>query len=161
MATLTFEELYDAHARDVHRFALYLSGDSAEADEITSETFLRAWTAATPLRGESAKSYLLRIARNLFVDEKRRQGRHEELQDAHPDRAMSPERRAEFAQTMTAIRSLPPEYREPLLLHAAGGLSYDEIAVALNVGLPTVKMRIHRARLKLMEMTGYELERKR
>ena len=45
-----FHELYTRYARDVHRFALYLSGDAALADDITSETFVRAWNSAAPIR---------------------------------------------------------------------------------------------------------------
>jgi len=52
----SFVELYGAYARDVYRFALYLSGDAALAQDITSETFLRVWLAEQPVRLGSVKS---------------------------------------------------------------------------------------------------------
>jgi RNA polymerase sigma-70 factor (ECF subfamily) len=55
----SFVELYGAYARDVYRFALYLSGDSALAQDITSETFLRVWLAKDPVRAGSVKAWLL------------------------------------------------------------------------------------------------------
>src|SRR5580765_1119334 len=57
----SFGELYARYAQDVYRFALYLSGDRHEAEDITSETFVRAWTATVPIRTETVKGYLLTI----------------------------------------------------------------------------------------------------
>ena len=62
-----FHELYTRYARDVHRFALYLSGDAALADDITSETFVRAWNSAAPIREATVKAYLFTIVRNLSI----------------------------------------------------------------------------------------------
>ena len=68
MQRVTFHTLYDAHARDVFRFARYLTGDADAAADITSETFLRAWAGREAVRVETAKAYLLAIARNLCRD---------------------------------------------------------------------------------------------
>ncbi len=62
---MTFHELYDRYARDVHRFAVYLSGDRMLADDITSETFLRAWNASGRIREATVKAYLFTVARNV------------------------------------------------------------------------------------------------
>ena len=59
----SFTELYSRYARDVYRFALYLSGDSKLAEDITSETFLRVWVTDTPIRLETVKPWLLTIVR--------------------------------------------------------------------------------------------------
>ena len=63
-----FHELYESYSRDVYRFALYLSGDPALADDVTSETFIRVWSSPEPIRLATVKAYLLTIARNLLPD---------------------------------------------------------------------------------------------
>ncbi|MGA3213198.1 MAG: sigma factor, partial [Terriglobales bacterium] len=74
-----FTDLYARYARDVYRFALYLSGDAGVAEDITSETFLRVWLTDTPILLETVKSWLLTIARNLFRHELRHLRRRQEL----------------------------------------------------------------------------------
>src|SRR3954451_19267086 len=90
-----FHELYESYSRDVYRFALYLSGDPALADDVTSETFIRAWSAAEPVRLATVKAYLLAIARNLCLMERRRTARHEGLDESIPGRGHSVSRQAE------------------------------------------------------------------
>lgn len=58
-------DVYGRYARDVYRFALYLSGNRAQAEDITSETFARAWIGRGQIRVGTVKAYLLMIARNL------------------------------------------------------------------------------------------------
>ncbi len=70
-ATTTFHSLYEAHAQDVYRFARFLTGSDDAAADVTSETFLRAWTGRDAIRAETAKAYLLAIARNLARDRAR------------------------------------------------------------------------------------------
>jgi RNA polymerase sigma factor (sigma-70 family) len=146
--TTTFHSLYEAHARDVYRFARFLTGSNDAAADITSETFLRAWVGRDKIRVETAKAYLLAIARNLA----RNRGRHArqwQLAPA-PEQSVAPdaEARIELKRTLAAVRELPVEYREPLML-AASGASYDEIGRMLGISVNTVKIRVHRARLKL------------
>ena len=80
-----FHELYERYSRDVYRFALYLSGDPALADDVTSETFIRAWSSPEPVRLATVKAYLLTIARNLYLMERRRSLRHRMLDETVPD----------------------------------------------------------------------------
>jgi RNA polymerase sigma-70 factor (ECF subfamily) len=148
----SFHRLYEAHAKDIYRFALYLSGNPAEAEEITMAAFFRAWTGE-PVRDTTARAYLLSIARNLYLDERRRAARHEPVEDTHMTSA-NQHAQAELQQTMAALRQLPEEYGRPLELWAAGGLSYDEIAAELGLSVPVVKVRIHRARQKLAQRLG-------
>ena len=81
MEPTTFETIYREYRQDVFRYSLWLSGDPEEAEEITASAFFRAWTSA-PLREGTVKAYLLAIARNLFVDGKRRGRRHVSLEEA-------------------------------------------------------------------------------
>jgi RNA polymerase sigma-70 factor, ECF subfamily len=143
-----FHSLYEAHARDVYRFARFLTANEDAAAEITSETFLRAWVGRDRIRTETAKAYLLAIARNLAHDRGRFASRWPDADV--PDQAVAPnaEARLELRRTLDAIRALPIEYREPLML-AALGVEYEEIGRVLGMSVSTVKIRVHRARLKL------------
>jgi RNA polymerase sigma-70 factor (ECF subfamily) len=156
----TFQDIYDAYSADVWRFSRYLTGSDEEADEITSETFVRAWTASAPVRAATAKSYLLAIARNLAMDARRRRKRFEPASEAMVSGASNPEQQLELRQVLDAVRELPEQLSEPLLMHAAGGLSYEEIAQVLAAPLSTVKIRIYRARLRLSERLGMLEEKK-
>jgi RNA polymerase sigma-70 factor (ECF subfamily) len=149
--------LYERYAADVFRFALYLSGNREEAADITSETFVRAWTAPEPLRMATVKGYLFTIARNLYLQGLRRTRRHVELDEALadrlPDRGASPQRqaeeRAEVRAVLAALQRLPEVDRAALLMRAMDDLPYEEIARALGISLSAVKVKIHRARLAL------------
>jgi RNA polymerase sigma-70 factor (ECF subfamily) len=148
-----FHDLYVRYASDVHRFVVYLGGDAALADDITSETFLRAWTSASPIREGTVKAYLFTIARHLVFAESRRASKLDELGDSVPSTAPGPgdraEQRATVRRVMGAIGGLPDVDRAALLLRVRDGLSYEEIAAALDLSLSNVKVKIHRARLKL------------
>ncbi len=72
---MDFQSLYEKYAPAVRRFALFLCGDAMMADDITSDTFLRAWLAQRRIRELTVKSYLMMIARNVYRDLQRRQWR--------------------------------------------------------------------------------------
>ena len=151
MEQATFSEIYEAHAADVHRFVRYLSGSQDLADEVTAETFMRAWTGRAPVRTATARAYLLAIARNLVTDERRRTSRLTAITDVHPARSASAQDLLEYGEVMEELRAMPRDYSEPLLL-SAGGLAYDEIAAMLGLSVATVKIRIFRARTRLKEL---------
>ena len=85
-----FSTLYKKYAPDVFRFALYLSGDRSQAEDITSETFVRAWTSPEPIEVATVKGYLFTIARNLFLHAQRRKSRHAQLDAELPDPQAGP-----------------------------------------------------------------------
>ncbi|HEY8055349.1 MAG TPA: RNA polymerase sigma factor [Terriglobales bacterium] len=152
-----FQQLYDSHAADVYRFALYLCRDRAQAEDITAETFLRALAAPGPIRAASAKAYLLAIARNLYLHHLRKARRQTELDpewaEAIPDSGATPDHQAQQGQAasmvLAAMDHLPDAERAALLLRAVEGLGYAEIATILRCSLAAVKVNIHRARLAL------------
>ena len=161
-----FESLYRRYAADVQRFALYLCGDRAMAEDITSETFVRAWNASGEIRAATAKAYLFTIARNLYLEGLRRTGRqaarHTELDENLPDPAARPDAAAtgksELERVMAALRELPEVDRTVLLLRAQEEWSYEEIAEATGLSLAAVKVKIHRARVRLAEWRARESE---
>lgn len=148
-----FHELYETYARDVYRFALYLSGDPAAADDVTSETFIRVWCSREPIRLATVKAYLLTIARNLWLMERRRSLRRQRLDETMPDSGRSIvqqlEGKDELDSVLRVLQELPEPDRAALLMRADEGLSYEEIALALHLPVATVKVKVHRARLKL------------
>lgn len=148
MDTTTFHDLYRAHATDIFRFARYLTGSDDAAEEIVSETFLRAWAGRSAVKVETAKAYLLAIARNLAKDRHRHGRRWRGTPIPEPAVRARAETSLELTRTLEALGSLPPAYREPLAL-AASGLAYDEIGRVLGLPVGTVKIRVHRARLVL------------
>lgn len=152
----SFGELYARYARDVHRFSLYLSGDPHEAEDITSETFVRAWTATVPIRTETAKGYLLTIARNLFLQGLPRKSRRVELDERLRDPRASPdaqaEQNSELAVVLARLQGLPEGDRAALLMRAVEELPYEEIARALQISLSAAKTRVYRARLALADL---------
>ena len=150
---MDFHDLYARYARDVHRFALYLSCDRALADDLTSETFLRAWATADPIREPTVKAYLFAIVRNLYTSERRRTARHLALDESIPSTAPEQDERLEhqmaLAGVLRALQLLPEIDRAALLLRTHEEMSYVEIARTLHLSVSSAKVKVHRARLKL------------
>ena len=149
------ENLYERYAGDVRRFALYLCGNAVMADEITSDTFVRAWMVAGRIRQPTVKSYLFTIARNTYTDLLRRAARHTQLDENMPDTRISVqtqmEQSAEVRAVLATLQQLPDMDRTVLLMRALDGMPYDEIAQTLGITVVAAKVKVHRARLKLMQ----------
>ena len=146
----SFTELYRGHSREIHRFALYLSGDPAMAEDIVSETFLRVWDSSATLRIETVRGYLLTIARNVFLHDLRRKRKYYPLEDSHTEQSSVVrefESKDSLRDALSALQTLPEIDRAALLLHAEEGVSYEEIARILGLSLSAVKVKIYRTRL--------------
>jgi RNA polymerase sigma-70 factor, ECF subfamily len=170
----TFEAEALPHLDAVYRFALRLTGSASEAEDLTQETFLRAyraWDQYTP--GTRAKSWLFTICRNAYLRERERDTRREEilaraaLEEA--DAAVASNETPLFAgradydpegdffralvdeRIFEAIDELPREFREVVVLSDLEGLSYQEIASVTDVPLGTVKSRLFRGRKLLQD----------
>jgi RNA polymerase sigma-70 factor (ECF subfamily) len=135
------------------RFALFLSGDHDVADDIASETFVRVWHARARPDLTTVKAYLLAIARNLYLDHRRRALRQTALEDDHVDPRPGPDQlassRGELQAVLAELRTLPEIDRAAVLLRAGEGLSDDEIGVLLGLTPTAARVKVHRARLKL------------
>jgi RNA polymerase sigma-70 factor, ECF subfamily len=151
-----FQDIYERYAQDVYRFALYLSGDKGLAEDITSEAFVRLWASdENMIRMLTVKAYLFAIARHLYIDSRRSASRHVEIDPQLPQPGDSPEARAilrsELRDVMRLLQEMPEVDRAALLMHAQQGISYEDIARMLEISLAAVKVKIHRARLRLAE----------
>lgn len=150
---IDFPTLFQAHASDLHRFVLYLSGDPALADDLVSETFVRLWNAQKRVDLATVRGYLFAIARNLYLHHLRRAGRATGLDEGTHDPAPGPDRQAESRSeldvVLVALQQLPELDRAAVLLRAQGEMPYEEIAAALGLSPAAARVRVHRARLKL------------
>ena len=151
-----FETLYERHAGAVFRFALSLSGDRAMAEDITSETFIRVWTARERVDVTTVAGYLFTIARHLYLQgisrERRRGPLPQEPVDSKPGPHAQAEGRAELDAVLADLQSLPELDRAALLMRAEERMPYEEIAAALRITTGSAKVKVHRARLKLAEL---------
>jgi RNA polymerase sigma-70 factor (ECF subfamily) len=147
---LSFHEIYERHYRDVYRFALFLTGDPTRAEDLASDTFVRAWTARGTIREPTVRSYLLTITKNLYRDAGRRRRDFVPVDDRIPDASPSVEAQVEHADTLGRVRARLRQVargdRRALILFVGRGMSYTEIARALGVSVGAVKSRIFRAR---------------
>lgn len=156
MALERNEKLYEAYYMRVFSFAMTLTGDRAQAEEITQETFFRAFSKQSGFRGESDEAtWLCSIARNLYLDERRRQGRHEPMPEELPDTGKGVEQCAVDRDTSfrihMALHNLEEPYREVFELRIFGELSFREIGTIFGKTENWARVTYHRARLKLQE----------
>jgi RNA polymerase sigma-70 factor (ECF subfamily) len=167
--TDAFEALVLEHQNKVYSLALRMVGNEEDARDMAQEAFIRAFNFLSGFRGDSKFSvWLYRLTSNICIDFLRSRSKKQTVsmtwtdEDGEeageleiPDDTWSPEQQLERSLTRESVRrgldSLSPQYREILLLREISGLSYEEIAKALNLEEGTVKSRIFRARKKLCD----------
>ena len=158
-----FNDLVVRHQDFLYALAVRTTRDAALAEDALQDGLLHAFDHAGAYRGEgSVRGWLARIILNACRDAQRWHGRRradplpEQPHDATLDKAGDPHRalvRREQARLLEeALGRLVPEQRIALLLHAAHGFEYLEIAAATGVAMGTVKSRIHRGRLALRDL---------
>jgi RNA polymerase sigma-70 factor, ECF subfamily len=153
-----FEMLVRRYQAPVYRIALRLLASSADADDVTQETFLRAWRSLARFRGDSAfATWLYRIVTRRCFDLLAAHRPTETLDEDHLGASADPwstiEQRERLRAMVRQIEALPPEQRAALVLREFEGLSYEQVADVLETTLPAIKGRIHRARLTLLKET--------
>lgn len=150
-----YDSLVRALHTDIYRYAFWLCGDKQVAEDITQETFLRAWKSLESLKDEkAAKAWLITILRreNARRFERKQFDYSDVEQDTLADSySPSTEEHAEQYLIRRHIAKLEPEYREPLVLQIIGGFSGDEIAQMLELNRNTVMTRLFRARNQLKD----------
>ena len=163
-----FDAFVDRYGRRLMAFGVRMCGHHEDAEDVFQETLLKAYLGLKDLREPKAlRTWLYRVAANACRMKRRKEkpSREISLDDFKPagfDEAMTaeipdwsglPDDATERAELRTAlekeIAQLPPDYRLVLLLRDVEGLSTQETADALQVRVPAVKMRLHRARMAL------------
>ena len=151
---LSFKDLYVSYATDVYRFAYWLTGNKFEAEDITSETFVRAWVRRSQIRTETLKAYLFTIARNIYLESQRKKKHQVPLEGEYIDSSPGPDKKnaltREIKEAMDMLLTFPELDRMAFIMRVYHELSYSEIARVLNLSLPNVKVKIHRVRKKLI-----------
>jgi RNA polymerase sigma-70 factor (ECF subfamily) len=151
---LDFQDLYESYATEVYRFAYWLAADGCEAEDITSETLIRAWVNRNAIRTETLKAYLFAIARNTFLQQQRRRKRQVVLEDIYPDPAPGPmeqvETQFELLRVQKFLMTLTEIDRTAFVLRVQHDLPYAEIARVLSISLAAAKVKVHRVRRKLL-----------
>jgi RNA polymerase sigma-70 factor (ECF subfamily) len=146
------EQLVGATQGDVWRFCAHLA-DRARAADLTQETFLRAIPSLKRFRGDSTvMTWLLTIARRVVVDELRRERRRTRLQGRLADEAVGVVREtSDGAVWQSYLGVLDPDRRLAFVLTQVLGYSYAEAAVVAGCPVGTIRSRVSRARVLLLE----------
>jgi RNA polymerase sigma-70 factor (ECF subfamily) len=161
-----FEALYGMHKRRVYSLCLRMTGNTAEAEDLTQEAFLQLYRKIATFRGESAFStWLHRLAVNVVLMHLRKKGLPEvSLQETlEPAEEDGPKKdigaqdqvlagSIDRVNLERAIESLPPGYRIIFVLHDIEGYEHNEIAEMMGCSIGNSKSQLHKARMKLRDL---------
>lgn len=148
-----FAQLYDRHVVRIYRHIYYMVNDSNTAEDLTAQTFLKAWEAIDRYkeRGAPIVAWLLRISHNLTVSYLRSKRDHSELDEAFLDQKMTrnPEEALEQASDEKSMREavlkLRDEQRQVIMLRFVEEMDYREVADIIGKSVPAVRVIQHRA----------------
>ena len=151
--TAAFADLYDRHVVRIYRQIYYLVSDPSVTEDLTAQTFLKAWEAIDRYkeRGAPFVAWLLRIAHNLTMSFLRSKRDHSELQEEfvdqkqnrNPEEAL--ERSTEEKSVREAVLHLRDEQRQVIMLRFVEELDYREVAAVIGKSVPAVRVIQHRA----------------
>lgn len=159
-----FADLYRQYVRQVYRFMLTLSGNESEAEEMTQETFYRAFLNIDKFEGRcSLYTWLCRIGKNTWIQYNRKKKTLSlyEAENRYCDADISEqaERREKIGAVRRAIMNLPEPYREVLIYRTYGQISFKEIAAMAGKTESWAKVTYFRGKEKLRKELGeYENE---
>lgn len=149
-----FEALYAANHAPIFGYALRRTASPDDAADILAETFLTAWRRLGEVPpGDDARMWLYGVARRALANyhrgERRRSALADRLHAELPASYLPPESDDASAKVTQALLRLPRQQREILALNAWEGLDYGEIAAVLGCSRNAVRIRLHRARIRL------------
>jgi len=149
---IAFIILYNRYKKGIYNFVLKLCGNSFTSEDITQETFLKVYQKIDSFKGNSAFStWLFKIARNLIVDELRKEKRKEEhKKEMEPDRKENDDEMREIIKK--GVLKLEDDLREVIILRGYYNLSYKEISEITGYKEQDVKYYLFKARTKLREI---------
>lgn len=154
---MNFDELVSGLQSKLYRFALRITGHTAEAEDVVQEVFIKLWNQRQDWESlRNAEAWCMHLTRNLSIDRYRKYQRQQGLlqQNAHLQGHVSPEEQhAQEAvdQIRRYMLQLPEKQRMIMHLRDIEGMSYEEIGEALEIPLEQVKVYLHRARQKIKE----------
>jgi RNA polymerase sigma factor (sigma-70 family) len=151
-ADRAFEQLYQRHAREVYQYALALTANPADAEDVTQTTFLNAYRAFEKgERPQKPHNWLIAIAHNVCRMRWRQAGSRprEVALDEAPEAAARDEERPDLDEVLTALAALSFNQRAAIVMRELEGRSYQEIAGVLGVSVSAVEALLFRARTNL------------
>lgn len=152
-AEKAFAELYARYSSRVYAYCRRFLGNKEDAQDVFQETFVRFLDSTKQERVmTNVPAFLLKIARNLCVNLKRKQINPVSFEDYMVVNNSSNDSDELMGLIATAMEVLPDEYKDMFILREYDGLSYKEISDLANVPLSTVKIRIFRAKQKIREI---------
>ena len=160
----SWEEIVAQHSGRVYRLAYRLTGNAADAEDLTQDVFVRVFRSLSTYTPGTFEGWLHRITTNLFLDQARRKQRirFDALSDERAARLTSDATPHGYFDDRTfdddverALAQLPPDFRAAVVLCDIEGLSYEEIAEILDAKLGTVRSRIHRGRAMLRKALAH------
>lgn len=148
-----FEAFYRQHERAIFGYLWRMTGDEQTANDLTQETFFRAWRQFQKLLGyERPEAWLFRVASNLALNERRHQRVAGPAASLHDAQRADGDHAAQFAERTAlanALAGLPAQQRAAFILREIYGQSCDEIAETLGLSRAAAKMTLSRARARL------------
>ncbi|QIX27678.1 RNA polymerase sigma factor SigE [Nocardioides sp. JQ2195] len=161
----SWDEIVAQHSERVYRLAYRLTGNPADAEDLTQDVFVRVFRSLSTYQPGTFEGWLHRVTTNLFLDGARRKQRirFDALSDERAARLRSDGGvpHEEYADQRfeddveRALAQLPPDFRAAVVLCDIEGLSYEEIATILDAKLGTVRSRIHRGRAMLRDALAH------
>lgn len=159
-AEKAFAELYSRHSSRVYAYCRRFLGSIEEAQDVFQDTFYKFFNSAKDHREmTNVPGFLLKIARNLCVNAKKKVRNHLLFEDYMVAETNDSSEKDELLKLIkTALELLSEEYREIFILREYDGLKYSEIAKILDIPVSTVKIRIFRAKEKIRKILAPYLE---
>ena len=150
-----FEQLYRRHVDRVHAICLRMTANRARAEELTQESFLRAWRKLHLFHGGSFGAWIARLAANVVIAERRthgpREAKERPIEDAPQQQAPPLSAAGKRIDLERALATLPDGARDVFVLHDVEGYRHEEVARMLDIATGTSKSQLHRARKLLRE----------
>lgn len=166
-----FAELYDLYIERIHRFVYFKVSSKEEAEDLTSQVFLKVWEYlidTTGRRVQDFKAFVYQVARNTVVDFYRRQGRANEqvdLENAEEEAAIEDPRqtfllnqlyKSDRAYLADCLRKLKDEFREVIILRYLEDMGISEIAQIVDKSAGNVRVLLHRGIKALRQVVEKE-----
>ena len=153
-----YEELLLRHQSDVRNWLRHLARDPSLADDLAQDTFIRAWEYLHTIRGSSSvKAWLMKVAYNIFLQSRRKQGREQRLADAMRSADLATESHIsqgpdpDLDDLPKMLSVLSDQERIAMVLCYAHGMSHGEITDVTGMPLGTVKSHIRRGKVRIRE----------
>lgn len=162
----SFDDVLTRHQAEIYRFAVHLTRDPTDADDLYQETLLKAYRAFDRLDGAANhRAWLYKIASNAFLSDRRKRAREAPLDGAHAeaipaaprDHAARLDAKDLLVEVERFVAALPPKQRIALVARRYHDLPYDEIAATLRCSEAAARASVHEALRKLRDRFGDRL----